>query len=283
MSFNVLNDASGFIVSLASSGMAKKIVSFINKHFSPEKDIMVKVGMHKMYASTLDRIFALLLWKFSALEAFETKLLGKIVKKGMVVYDIGANVGYYTLIFAHLVGRKGRVYAFEPEPENYRLLLKNIRASNCRNVIAIKKAVSDKSGKVKFFVSEAYKGDHSMSDLGAGSKLIEVDSITIDNFVRNKAKPGFIKIDVEGAEFLAVKGMGKLLDSGKGVKMVCEFYPKGLIKCGDSPGEFLSRLESHGFKIKLINEKKKRIEPIGSPSLIKLCSGSRYANILLER
>ena len=80
-----------------------------------------------------------------------------------------------------------------------------------------------------------------------------------------------------------MKGMGKLLDSGKGVKMVCEFYPKGLIKCGDSPGEFLSRLESHGFKIKLINEKKKRIEPIGSPSLIKLCSGSRYANILLER
>lgn len=283
MSFNVLNGASGFIVSLASSGMAKKIASFVNRHFSPGKDIMVKVGMHKMYAGTLDRIFALLLWKFSALEAFEAKLLGRIVRKGMVVYDIGANIGYYTLIFSDLVGKNGVVYAFEPEPENYRLLVKNIKANSCKNVRAVKKAVSDKSGKVKFFVSEAYKGDHSMSDLGAGSKPIEVDSITIDNFVRNKAKPDFVKIDAEGAEFLAVKGMAKLLESSKVIRLVCEFYPKGLMKCGDSPQEFLSRLESHGFKIRLINEKKKRTEPIGSSSLIRLCQGSRYANILLER
>ena len=96
---------------IAISPFFKRVTRFMNLHFSPRKDIMVNVGGKKMYASTLDRLFVLYLWKFSIMENFETKLIKEIVKMGMTVFDIGANIGYYTLVLAEKVGKTGKVYA----------------------------------------------------------------------------------------------------------------------------------------------------------------------------
>ena len=84
-------------------------------------------------------------------EPSETKTIKTHVKKGDVVLDIGANIGYYTLIFAELVGEKGKVYAFEPDPTNFDLLRKNVEINGYRNITLIQKAVSNKNGKISFY------------------------------------------------------------------------------------------------------------------------------------
>ena len=91
-----------------------------------KRDICLNVHGLDMYSNTPDRLIASFLWKFSILENYETGLLKQIVKPGMRVVDIGANIGYYTLLMARLTGPKGDIIAFEPDPDNYRLLTKNI-------------------------------------------------------------------------------------------------------------------------------------------------------------
>jgi len=285
MVFNrILNIFSDFLVQhLASNQLFKNMARFVNVNFSPKKDVMFKVNNHKMYASTLDRILALFLWKFSALEAFEKTVMKKIIKKGMVVFDVGANIGHYTLILANLTGKNGKVYAFEPDPENYRLLIRNIKVNKYNNVVPVQKAVLNKGGKIKFFISEEHRGNSTIYDLGKGSKVISVNSLTLDKFVKGKIVPDVVKIDVEGAEFLAIQGMDKIIKKNKDITIICEFFPDGLRKLGNSPQQFINKLKDYGFKIKFINEKEKRIEQISGSSLIKLCTGSKYTNLFLRR
>ena len=85
---------------------------------------------------------------------YETDVMKKIVKKGDVDLDLGANIGYYTLIFAKIVGKNGKVFAFEPDLTNFTLLKKNVEINGYKNVVLINKAVSDKTGKLKLFLNE---------------------------------------------------------------------------------------------------------------------------------
>ena len=281
---NILGMLSEFLVQhVAGIKYFRDFARFVNINFSPKKDIGIKVRGHIMYANTLDRIVALYLWKFSALEGFETELTKKITRKGMTVFDIGANIGYYTLMLAKLVGNNGKVYAFEPDPENYRLLVKNIKSNGYKNVIAVQKAVSNKNKKIKFFLSEEHRGNHRIYDPGDIRRVIEVEATTLDKFTCGKVKPDIVKIDIEGAELLAISGMQDIIKWNKKIIIICEVWPSAMEKCGYSLREFISKLEVYGFKINLINENKKRVEPTNYTSLIMICSGNKYANLLLKR
>ena len=261
----------------------RKLIRLVNLNFFYGKDICLKVHKHRMYANRLDGIWVLLLWKFFLLEGFETKLMYKTVKKEMVVFDIGANIGYYTLIFADLVGKKGKVYAFEPDPTNYKLLLKNIKLNNYNNIKPIRKAVSNKIGRTDFFLSDVYAGEHSISNINNEKNVIKVEITTLDKFANSKIKPDIIKIDIEGAESLAVSGMDNLIKTNKDMIIICEFWPKAMIKSKSSPMKFLNKLENYGFKIKLIDEIRERVEPINSSSLMNKCKGNKYVNLFLKR
>src|SRR5262249_14626196 len=105
----------------------RRTARFLVKNLSPKKDVAVQVHGRTMYANSLDRIMALYMWKFSALESYETKLIRQLVKRGMIAVDVGANIGYYTLLLSDLVGPEGKVFAFEPDPGNHALLVKNIK------------------------------------------------------------------------------------------------------------------------------------------------------------
>ena len=90
----------------------------------------------------------------------ETALVRKEIKRGDVVLDVGANVGYYTLIFAECVGETGKVFAFEPDPTNFALLKKNIEANGVKNVVLVQKAVSDTTGITRLHLSEERQMGH---------------------------------------------------------------------------------------------------------------------------
>jgi len=141
-----------------------------------------------------------------ALGSFEyekVKLFEKVVKKGSVVYDIGAHVGFYTLLASELVEDTGRVIAFEPLPRNLKYLKKHLKKNCCSNVSLIGTAVSDKSGTSSFNSGTSSSTGH----LSAKGNL-EVITVSIDELVNAQEipPPNHIKIDAEGAEILILKG-----------------------------------------------------------------------------
>jgi FkbM family methyltransferase len=185
----------------------------------------------------------------------ETKaLLGSLIRPGMTVFDIGAHVGHYTLLAARIVGPTGRVYAFEPEPENFALLKRNVELNGYKNVTCVPKAVSDRSGTLDFYVSHQGNDRHTLiGDPHAPSHATrrQVSAISVDDFAAESGCPAVdvIKMDVEGAEPLVLAGMTNLLRCSGHLRMVLEFAPEILRLGGTAPVEFIRTLVASGFSI----------------------------------
>lgn len=128
--------------------------------------------------------------------------------EGNVFFDIGANVGFYTLLASSCVGPSGQVIAFEPLPSNFKYLERHIELNSLKNVQLIKAAVSDESGEGQF----AEGPDNCMGKLSDAGE-VEVELVTLDQLITEGKvpTPGFLKIDVEGAEFAVLQGAKELL------------------------------------------------------------------------
>lgn len=185
-------------------------------------------------------------------EPLTTKIVSNIIKEGDVVVDIGANIGYYTLLFSKLVGKSGKVYAFEPESNNFCFLKKNIELNGCCNVIAEQKAVSDINGVVKLFLDETNPGAHTMIDEHKNLHSIDVQCVTLDSYFKDmKQKPTLIKADVQGVEDRVLRGASDFVD-GK-IVFVLELCMD--LKPDDK--NIVDILVEKGYNILGINENKK--------------------------
>lgn len=257
----------------------KVIDIFIRSHLRPD---FTKVLGHKMFLDSKD---AMRLSIKGIHEPLETELVQKEIKKGNVVLDIGANIGYYTLIFAKIVGREGKVFAFEPEPGNFALLKKNVEINGYRNVILEQKAVSNKSEKIKLYLSDESSG-HRIYNIYDGRKSIEIESICLDDYFKYyDGKIDFIKMDIEGAEGGVIQGASSLLQKNKNVKIVSEFLPIGLKRWGIEPEEYLKLLLKYGFRLYHINEQAKKIEPVNIYKLLEIYTPEKgnYTNLFCIR
>lgn len=197
-----------------------------------------------------------------------TRLFSDLIKEGMVVSDIGANVGYYSLIAARLVGESGRVFAFEPAPDNFALLVKNIEANGFGNIIPVQKAVSDKTGRGTLFLWNEPDLHNMREHHEKGS--IEVEVITIDEFMKNINRTvDLVKMDVEGSEMRVLEGMVETIRRNPELKIITEFSPYYLRRSGCSPVEFLEKLVDCGFKLHIINEETGTTKLANVGSIIK--------------
>lgn len=138
-------------------------------------------------------------------------ILAEHLQNGSVFYDIGANVGFFTVIGAKLVGPDGRVHAFEPVPENVACIRHNIAINNFRNVQVWQNAVSDISGPGELQLAH-YSGGSALATVAPPPDLkglISVDLVTVDELVQQQEvkPPTVVKIDVEGAEIQVLRGM----------------------------------------------------------------------------
>ena len=186
-----------------------------------------------------------------------TSLFKNLVKPGMVVIDIGAHVGYYTLLAARQVGPSGKVYSFEPAPSNYAVLVKNIEITGYGNIEALQRAVSSDVGSLDLHLVTEFSGTHSLHHRGfhAGD-VISVEVVSIDAFLEERGWPQIylIKIDAEGSEVDVLTGMRRLLEHQKSLKMIIEFCPPELVNAGRDPSELIHILVQSGFEVQHISD-----------------------------
>jgi len=136
------------------------------------------------------------------------------IRHGAVIYDVGANVGFYTLLASEKAGSSGEVHAFEPLPENLSFLWRHVRLNRLSNVAVHAAAVSDVAGKLRFSRTGSRSTGH-LDDRGE----MQVGAVTLDQFVfeQGHAPPSLVKIDVEGAEGRVLRGAQRLLHSKRPV------------------------------------------------------------------
>ena len=195
-------------------------------------------------------------------EELETELIRKNLKEGDTFLDIGGGIGYYTVIASKIVGDKGKVIAFEPDPQYFKFIQKNLKENECDNVILFQKAVSNRTGKTKFYlydkigrnraeeVNYFLAGDFKVRD------CVDVETVKLDELLDERID--FIKMDIEGSEYLALEGMKNLIGKNPQVKMITELPDYKKL-------EFLNVLKEMGFKIYEVNTTTKKLELINSP------------------
>ena len=221
-------------------------------------------------------------------EELTTEAFKKAVIEGNIVLDIGANIGFFTLLAARLVGKKGKVYAFEPEPINYNLLTKNIELNGYNNIIPLQKAVSNVNGMVTLFLDNKDTGAHTIRQCQDNKEFVEVESVTLDEFFKNEKHPiDVIKMDIEGAEMAAFLGMERIIRENDNLKIFVEFYPTAIREMGDSPDEFVHKLlEDYRFSILVIDDytkNKKYLRINNVDELMNFVKGKLTVNLFLER
>lgn len=181
----------------------------------------------------------------------ERHLYRHLIKPGMVIVDIGANIGMYTLFFAQHVGQDGEVHAFEPDPTNFRLLSDAL--SHRKNIFLNQSAIGNKTGKISLYLSSSMNVDHRAYDCGGSRNIISVSSITLDDYFPLGKHVDFIKMDVQGFEYHALLGMSGVLRDNEQVKLILEYYPSGLNTAGSSIHELRTFLMKREFSLYTIS------------------------------
>lgn len=224
--------------------------------FSSHGEIIKDIQGNKMILDLKDRGISRELALYGVHEKASTEQIKKLLTPGMKIVEIGANIGYYVLIEAKLVGKKGYIYAFEPSPYNFNLLKRNINLNNYRNIEIHQKAIGSQNEKAKFYIANRsnlsgfikrenmkymYKND--------GSDIIEVDVVKLDDFLKEK-KIDLIRMDIEGFEKEALNGMKVVLNSKNSPKyLFIEIHSKLLHKKNSSGKEIIRYLERFGYSV----------------------------------
>lgn len=196
-------------------------------------------------------------------------------QQDVTIVDVGAYIGYFTVLASKLVGEKGTVLAFEPAPDNFRLLKKTIDVNTLENVTLHQKAVLNTIGKASLRLS-SNSATHSLADATDGffigktrqtGETLEVDTITLDQIFGESANFPcgnlIVKIDVEGAELKVLQGMQRVLTYCKNLHLICSVHEQKFPAFGYTPRDFFQYLHKYQLDLYLINEHLTPIE--GSP------------------
>lgn len=197
------------------------------------------------------------------------QLFQRIIPKGAVVYDLGANNGIHSLLFSRLTSSEGVVYSFEPLKTNCKEIEINAALNNATNIRIVNAAVSDQSGSMNFHLG-LHDKQGSIIGIGVESgRDIVVNTVTLDDFIsKGNPPPLFIKIDIEGAESTALAGFERSFDSIKPILFIELHTPTQDKKVGEflmRHGYEAFRLQAGKFEATLQLNNLERIEDLSLP------------------
>lgn len=228
------------------------------------KLVLREVQGSRMYLDTSDKGICADLYARGIREDSATGELQKRLRPGMVVVDIGANIGYYALIEARVVGQEGKIYAIEPIAENVALLKRNIKANAYRNIEVFENAIGDKSCEKEIFLSNKSNLSTFCNNKGLDmtGKKRKVKVLTLDKFLKGKKSPQLVRMDIEGYEFEVLQGMKQTMKSSKDLQMFIEVHAEFLGK--EKTRKLLEMLKANGFnKCRVLSDLPASLKVVG--------------------
>ncbi len=216
-----------------------------------------------------------------------TSVLKETVKPMMYCVDVGANIGYFSILMSKLVGPHGRVGAFEPAPKNFDLLKKSIFLNGCeRNTALYWEAVSSKTGKSTLSINKEFQGSHYLIPEGMG---IPVDTVKLDDYFcdLDYGSIDLVKIDVQGAEVEVLKGMKELRTKYPNMTIIVEYLPEGLVRAGSTLEEFFQTIiDNHDINdVELSNiDEASHLTYLTTPEeIMRKYPAGKFTNLLVKK
>ena len=241
------------------------------------------LGRYKMIVDTADAGLSSHLLLDGYWEMWLTELLNDLVQPGMKVIDVGANLGYFSLLMADLVGPSGSVHAFEPNVDLAQRMLQSVAINGFQNIVTIyEQALSDEEAEVLLVIPQdepknghLLPGDHPVSaDHSVDSRRLRTKRL--DSY-KGLADADLIKIDADTSELAIWEGMRGILDAGRPLKVVLEFAHARYA----DPGAFIDRIRADGFSIAEITPEH-GVQPV-TRSEILAAPATSDVMLLLER
>lgn len=277
---------------LLGKGIDKKfpfLVSFYRKVFSlaaKEKIALVDTSLgFKLFVSRKDAGVGMFLRLKKEFEPLQTKIFLNSLKSGAVILDIGANIGYYTILASKKIGKRGKVFAFEPDPRSLQILKRNVDLNKCKNVTIVNSAVGKKNSFATFTLDSTNPGESSLLKNKNGKK-IKVKTTTIDSFVKKHRikKIDILKMDIEGTEIYALKGGEKTFKDSKNIKLFLECNRKSLSDFSFSEIDLIKTLDRLGFiPVYILNEFKKMKIKFSQKNLDHALKHVSYVGLVAEK
>lgn len=227
-------------------------------------------------------------------ERSELFFFQKHCRGDMTFVDIGANVGLYTALAMHQLDPSGRIVTFEPYPQSFKFLQKNIdtnqsSARACPRVDAFNLAAAAERGQQELRLNPENHADNRLYQGTYQGKVenwtsLPVEGRPVDDVLAELEieEVNFVKIDIQGYEQKAISGFQKTLARSKNVYLMSEFWPKGLMEAGGSPREYLQMLVSLGFTLFELKEKPRgKVTPLENwDRLFERLPGRKYTNLI---
>lgn len=189
-------------------------------------------------------------------EELETELFISHLSEGMVVFDLGANIGYYALLAASIVSPSGKVYAIEPFPASFETLVKSVELNGFSDFVECHQiAIWDRVGTTQMFIGDA-DNLHTLMDLSpyrsTSGQTKEVATITLDKFLENRGEIGFLRMDIEGGECQVFDSMDRVLAQEIPPRILFEIHPLGDIDPDPRFTLRLERLSAVGYRARAV-------------------------------
>jgi FkbM family methyltransferase len=227
-------------------------------------------------------------------EPYESALIYQMLQPGDCFVDVGANIGYFTLLAAQRVGESGRVFAFEPELRNYRLLNENLKLNGLQGrVTAVEAGLSVRDEEARLYLHPDNLGDHQLH--AAAERQRESRPVQLLSGSRYLAEQvnrvDLVKVDTQGSEYQVIEGLMPLLQASiPDLRIVIELTPYSLRAAGSSGARLISLLETLGLPMSIIDHVEHELAPCSAQELRSWCDNvdahpedEGFMNILVGR
>jgi len=232
---------------------AKTITSKVN-HW-PVWRRVVKIDNTAYNACSLDRFIYLWMHKLKVSGTSELKLLKNLVSPGNMVLDVGANIGLYSAHLSSFVGPAGGVHSFEPIPQLFACLEKTVSQNRLGNITTYQMALGDIDGTVNMEGQAFNSGDYRVSAKNHVNRGISVHVRRGDNVLTTVKTVQVIKIDVQGYEIPALRGLSAIIERSREIRIIFEYWPEGMKRAGYDAGELVDFLRGNGMNPYIFDSK----------------------------